>query len=679
MSNQSAEIQPVTVLISSVGRSVPLVRQFQRAMLPNDRLLVTDSDPLAVGAAIADNSYISPTFDDPEYGEWMLSLCKRERVTLVMSLLPEELLRLEAMRASFINIGVQLVGMPEDSLQNCIDKRQHHIICAGTGFRTPPSWNLKELDTIPSAAFPLLAKEIAGKGSRGMFHVSNKAELLALVADLTERGKDANYLLQSLLEGQEYGIDLVNNLESRPVAVFVRRKLRMRNGETDIAETVNDHSLEAAGRALASKLAHQGVVDCDVIRCDGIDYLLDVNVRFGGGYIFSQEAGANVPAAITSWLRGKIPVPAWLAPQPNIVSARTTHLERFASAKKNLAIITTGSHEIGMGHAIRQIAIAGAAQSAGHTPTLLTDSELVAAQAAKNGVRAKILHLNRNNDLSDQLELLHPTAVVIDVHEQDFPRYSWIADRWKTHLIVSRIGQGFEFFGSSIFLIGEDINCWKKECRISERGHVCTIHSGRAYLVFRDEFAHLSPHQDRNRKKKIFIAHGGSDPFNLTQRCVRSLEQSQNIFDLQIIIGPKYQHHNKLLNIIGKSKHNCELFSDVNNISNLMEQATVALISGGNIRYELCLSQTPFIAASINSEQKKFTAELTRQGIGIDIGLFSEISDQKISSAVDDLFDNSSLRSEMRQKMREIIDPFGKYRIVEKIMREEQSFKGGDL
>ncbi len=47
---------------------------------------------------------------------------------------------------------------------------------------------------------------------------------------------------------------------------------------------------------------------------DGNYYVLEMNPRFGGGYPFSHEAGANVPLAILSWAKGDTPWSRWFQP-----------------------------------------------------------------------------------------------------------------------------------------------------------------------------------------------------------------------------------------------------------------------------------------------------------------------------------------------------------------------------
>jgi carbamoyl-phosphate synthase large subunit len=308
--------------MTSAGRQLPLARAFGEAPGCN-RLLVADHDPLAVGRAAAVRFFLAPAFDGKDYGPWLLELCQGEAVGCIVSLSADEQLVLQGLRAELEAAGVQLLGMAPENLDRCLDKRRLAELTAGTGFSTPQTWTLWDWDTIPDAAFPVVIKPAFGRGSRGHAQAAVRAEL----ASYARAWSPGEYVVQPLLEGTEFGMDLVNDLEGQPKATLQRKKLRMRDGETEIATTVRDARLHEAGIQLAGRLAHSGVVDVDVIQCGEDLFVLDVNPRFGGGYIFNHHAGANIPAAIVAWLAEEAVEPGWLQYQAGLTFARTSTLQ----------------------------------------------------------------------------------------------------------------------------------------------------------------------------------------------------------------------------------------------------------------------------------------------------------------------------------------------------------------
>src|SRR5262249_21003090 len=133
-----------------------------------------------------------------------------------------------------------------------------------------------------------------------------------MLAPMCRVDPDNCYVIQPWLPGEEYGMDVVNDLDGRHACTLGRRKLAMRVGNTDRAVTVAEPKLEQLGEQIGRRLGHIGCLDCDVM-ATGADYqVLDLNPRFGGGYPFSHLAGANLPAALIAWARGEIPDPGWL-------------------------------------------------------------------------------------------------------------------------------------------------------------------------------------------------------------------------------------------------------------------------------------------------------------------------------------------------------------------------------
>ena len=96
----------------------------------------------------------------------------------------------------------------------------------------------------------------------------------------------------------------MNDLNGNNRSVSVKKKLAMRAGETDKAQTVDNPKIREIGRTLGINLKHIGNLDVDVFEKDGNYYVLELNPRFGGGFPFSYEAGVNMPKAIIEWING---------------------------------------------------------------------------------------------------------------------------------------------------------------------------------------------------------------------------------------------------------------------------------------------------------------------------------------------------------------------------------------
>lgn len=667
---QDTMVNNITILLSSIGKQVYLVKQFLEALSNDGRVITCDCDELAAGNAVADLSYISPAIEDPGYIDWVLDLCENESITMIISLHAEELLLLEGNRKKFENIGVFLVGMPLENLRQCLDKRRIGELCDRAGLKIPPQWPCSGLEIIPEEAYPLIAKRIAGKGSRGQWQVNDPNSARMLQHELIEAQQINQYVLQTKLDGEEFGLDIVNDLNGRPVTVFVRRKFKMLNGETDIAETRDDKTLFEAGLKLGEYLQHAGLIDCDVMRCKDGDYLLDVNPRFGGGYIFSSAAGANVPLALIAWMKGKNPDSKWLTPVPNIKNARVSALQQLSCKERSMVIITDGNSMIGMGHVVRQAALASKAQRNNLSVTVFVDNQAVADFFLNESINAVVANYADKTKLRNELSTIQPAGIIIDVHEKDFTKFNWLAKHYSTSLIVSRVGFEFSYYGENIFLIGEDQEYWRTLKKIDGNNNEIKIHSGRAYMLLRDEFYKIEYKNAAERDDIILIAQGGSDPKQLTQKCLKALDLTKGIYKIKVLVGALFNDMESINKIAEKSKHQCEVLINATNVAEVMSKAAVALISGGSMRYELCSTGTPYIALAANQVQEKWNSHMAKNGVGISLGLEQEVTELQIASELDNLIANKEKRKAMSNKMISMFDGNGAKRIIELILNE---------
>jgi carbamoyl-phosphate synthase large subunit len=147
-----------------------------------------------------------------------------------------------------------------------------------------------------------------------------------ILTQMTQADPGRSFVFQERLQGQEHGMDVVNDLQGRHVCTLARRKLGMRSGSTDRAITVTDQKLEHLGMTLGQQLGHLGILDCDVMVTEKGCLVLDLNPRFGGGYPFSHLAGANLPAALIAWANQEVPDPSWFRARPGVLGSRREQL-----------------------------------------------------------------------------------------------------------------------------------------------------------------------------------------------------------------------------------------------------------------------------------------------------------------------------------------------------------------
>ncbi len=311
----------MNILFTSAGRRGYLIRYFKQEL--SGKGLVHAANSLDMNSAFleADFSVVTPSIYDEIYISFLINYCRHHAIKAIIPLFDIDLPVLAAHESDFQEIGVTLVCSSPKVCQICNDKLKTYNFLKEHGIYVPQTYiSLKDAHAALKKGilnFPIILKPRWGMGSIGVYVAENLNELDIFFAKV-KRDIQQSYLkyescaeinsavlVQQMLQGQEYGLDVINDINGVYVTTFVKEKIAMRSGETDIARTVNSELLSSLGENLSMSLGHRANLDVDVFLVDNKPYVLEMNARFGGGYPFSHLAGANLPKAILSWLDGK--------------------------------------------------------------------------------------------------------------------------------------------------------------------------------------------------------------------------------------------------------------------------------------------------------------------------------------------------------------------------------------
>lgn len=306
------------ILFTCAGRRTYLLKYFKEQLGDDGEIIGADMQLSAPALSAADIKEQVPAVYADNYIDCVLDICRRHNIKAVISLNDLELPILAANREQFEAEGVTPVVSRQEVIDICFDKYRTAEYVASIGLNTPLTFvnidKAKEAIAEGRLVFPLVLKPRWGSGSIGIEFVNDMDELDEVYAMLLNKVKksilatvsqgDEYILIQEKIEGQEYGLDVMNDLNGNNRGVSVKKKLAMRAGETDKAQTIDNAEIRAIGQTLGQNLKHVGNLDVDVFEKDGKYYVLELNPRFGGGFPFSYEAGVNFPKAIIEWLKG---------------------------------------------------------------------------------------------------------------------------------------------------------------------------------------------------------------------------------------------------------------------------------------------------------------------------------------------------------------------------------------
>ena len=328
----------MNILLTSAGRRTYMIKYFKEALY--GRGLVYASNSMLTYALLqADKYVITPNIYDKNYIEFLIGYCQQEDVSVVLSLFDIDLPVLAMHKKEFAEKGITIVVSDYEVTQICNDKWLTYKFLSKIRIPQVPTYiSATEVQADLSAnilKFPLILKPRWGMGSIGIYKVDNVSELNVFYEKLRreiletylkyESEADINscILIQQMIKGQEYGIEILDDLRGNYVTTFAKRKIAMRSGETDIAETVETSDFVPIAKEISANLKHIGNLDVDCFKTsDGRIIVLEMNCRFGGQYPFTHNAGVNVPQQIIEWLDGNATDMNLLTPKIGIRSCK---------------------------------------------------------------------------------------------------------------------------------------------------------------------------------------------------------------------------------------------------------------------------------------------------------------------------------------------------------------------
>lgn len=138
---------------------------------------------------------------------------------------------------------------------------------------------------------------------------------------------------------------------------------------------------------------------------------------------------------------------------------------------------------------------------------------------------------------------------------------------------------------------------------------------GTQFTLLRDEFA--KPLRDSTPEHKtITVFTGGSDFFNIAPGLVQQLAEEDRLHEYHIIVvsGPLNPNIPKLMSL-ANSCSKISIVIDPTSISDVMDNTSIAISSGGSILYELCSRGIPTISFSLASNQENIVLEFNKLGL----------------------------------------------------------------
>lgn len=292
-----------------------------------------DLDPYASGLYLVDETHrmLLPRGDDPGFVDVVLEICERLKIEVLVPTVDTELLPLVKRQNEFKAIGTHLVIAAQETLEVCLDKWELHKRCEGK-VRVPATVVVDQDFDPASVDLPVIVKPRTGSGSVGI-------HLIKEVRDLEQLERDGTQLVQELLPGPEFSLDVFADQSGEVLAVVPRERLKVDSGIAITGRTTHDDALEKFGADVARLIGLTTVANVQAKEAvEGVPALLEVNPRFPGTMPLTIAAGVDMPKLAVDEALGKELPPAPI-PFNDVAMVRhfQEHIFDFSEIEKMIA------------------------------------------------------------------------------------------------------------------------------------------------------------------------------------------------------------------------------------------------------------------------------------------------------------------------------------------------------
>ncbi|TIC85072.1 ATP-grasp domain-containing protein [Nocardioides sp. GY 10113] len=270
-----------------------------------------DMDRWASGIYLADperRRLVLPGLADA-FVDDVIATCRADGIEVLFPTVDVELPRLAARRDELTAVGTELASPALETLETALDKLALARACEGK-LRVPRTDLLGEPGSTDGWQFPVIVKPRRGAGSRGVRAVTEQPALDAELRALESAPPHAEDLLvQEMLPGAEYSVDVLAAPDGHVVAAVPRARLRVDSGVAVAGITVHDEALIATAGQVAEAIGLTGVANVQLkLDSDGAPALLEVNPRFPGAMPLTIASGVDMPSLMLDAVLGR-PVP----------------------------------------------------------------------------------------------------------------------------------------------------------------------------------------------------------------------------------------------------------------------------------------------------------------------------------------------------------------------------------
>lgn len=336
--------------------------------------------------------------------------------------------------------------------------------------------------------------------------------------------------------------------------------------------------------------------------------------------------------------------------------------------KQNPRIIfrAVGSNKIGLGHIVRCMALAEMLGESFDTIFWLNKPDDIIVEMVRPGFNFKVFDFDNNEEEIEELksELRDTDILVLDGYQFDGEYQHSLKPYVKKMVCIDDLA-GTHFYADLIINHGDGMRTKRYDAEVYTK-----ILTGADYVILREPFrkAAIKSRMGIEKIDTVFICMGGADPFNATNKVLRSCLLHVFIKKIVIVIGSAYSFHEEMDRIISTAIPGKEVLIKKNisdkEIVDLLYSSQLAICPASSIALEVTSVKCGLLTGIVVDNQVATHDMLIQAGCAITVGSFNEISEEGLSLKIEEM-NNVGLVNNLIVRQASFIDGLSGKRLID--------------
>jgi spore coat polysaccharide biosynthesis protein SpsF len=336
----------------------------------------------------------------------------------------------------------------------------------------------------------------------------------------------------------------------------------------------------------------------------------------------------------------------------------------------NVLIRCDGSHDIGMGHVSRCLALASELRDRQHCAVTFAMRGLETAGA--DAVRAAgfwidALAGDAAADYGDQLEAIAASraaaAIVVDVRDA--------LSRAALHAIGARGVRIVSIDDAADRRLAADLAFYPPVPQVDEMdwtGFAGRRYAGWEWVLLRREFVTESVSSpelnDASPAIDVLVTMGGSDPAGMTEFAMAALALLPTPLAVCVVVGPAFARDESLGDVVAASPHAVRLARAPSSLALLMRASRLAVASFGVSAYELAACGVPAVHLCLTDDHARASSAFDREGAAVTAGVLGRLTAEALADPIRRLIGRADRRGQMARRASQLVDGRGAERVA---------------